>query len=96
MPIRHRLAVLCVLPLALSACAATTKERAYQIAFQDRMANVYATYPRDLTRSQAEARGRVIYMVESTKRPVPCDGTRDDCYAKLANMEDRISSLGTP
>ncbi len=89
-----RLAALLALPLALAACAETTKDPVYQIEYASRMANVYATYPPDLTRAEAEAQGRVIYMVESTKRLVPCDGSRDDCYAKLVNMQDRISALG--
>lgn len=89
-----RLALLLALPLTLAACAETIKEPVYQIEYESRMANVYATYPPDLTRAEAEAQGKVIYMVESTKRLVPCDGSRTDCFAKLDNMQDRISALG--
>lgn len=78
----------------LAACAETTKEPVYQLEFESRPVDVFATYPPTLTRAEAEAQGRVIYMVESSKRLVPCDGSRDDCTAKLVNMEDRISALG--
>lgn len=81
--------------LALAACAETQKEPVYQLQFESRDVDVFATYPPELSRDEAEAQDRVIYMVASSKRLVPCDGSRVDCMAKLRNMEDRISALGT-